>query len=155
MPTRVTPSLYVQKAPEAIEFYAKAFGAKESFRLVDPSGTVAHAQLTIGEATVMLSEENPEQHARGPKTLGGCSAVFEIHLGRGDVDALFDRAIRAGAKAVYPLRDQFYGERCGRVEDPFGHQWILSKTLEEVSPEEMQRRFDALIASAAEGEGGA
>lgn len=153
MSIRLSPSLNVKNASDAIAFYVRALGAREVFRLTDPGGGVLHAQLAIGEAVFTLAEENEAQHARGPRSLGGCSSVFELHLGKGDVDALFAKAVKAGAVEVYPPHDKFLGERCARVEDPFGHQWILSKTIEKVSPVEMQRRLDAILAAGADDEG--
>jgi PhnB protein len=139
----VYPYLRVRNAPAAIDFYSRAFGAKELFRLTEPSGRIGHAELRIGPATIMLSEENPEQGIRGPGSLGG--TTFSIHLHVSDVDQAFDQAIAAGATVVRPLKDQFYGERSGTVRDPFGHEWLLGGHLEEVTPEEMQRRYTELF----------
>jgi PhnB protein len=140
-----TPMLAIRGAAEAIEFYKRAFGAVEVMRLNDPQGMVAHAEIKIGGALVMLAEEHPDYN-RSPQTLGGTSVVVMIYVE--DVDAVFQRAIDAGAKVVFPLRDQFYGDRSGRLEDPFGHMWIFSTHIDDVPAEEMQRRFDALMQEA-------
>lgn len=140
----VYPYLLVHDTAAAIAFYTAAFGAEEQFRLSEPSGRIGHAQITIGPATLMLADEHPEQGFRGPRTLGG--TPFAMHLHVTDVDAAFARALRAGATVVRPLQDQFYGERSGRVRDPFGHEWLLGGHIEDVSTEEMQRRYTALFA---------
>jgi PhnB protein len=139
----VYPYLRVHSTEEAIRFYAQAFGATELFRLTEPSGRIGHAEIKIGPATIMLSDEYPEHGILGPKTLGGTS--FSIHLHVDEVDAAFERAISAGASVVRPLKDQFYGERSGTVRDPFGHEWLLGGQLEQVSTAEMQRRYTELF----------
>jgi uncharacterized glyoxalase superfamily protein PhnB len=139
----VFPYLRVRSASEAIEFYARAFGAKERFRLTEPSGRIGHAEIKIGPTVVMLADEYPEHGIHGPQSLGG--TTFSIHLHVGDVDEAFEQAVSAGATVVRPLKDQFYGERSGTVRDPFGHEWLLGGHLETVTPEEMQRRFAALF----------
>jgi uncharacterized glyoxalase superfamily protein PhnB len=127
----------------AIEFYTRAFGAKELYRLVEPSGRVGHAEVKIGPTTIMLSDEYPEYDIRGPRSIGGTSVSIHIHVN--DVDRLFEQAVAAGATVVRPLQNQFYGERSGTVRDPFGHEWLLGGHLEDVTPEEMQRRYTALF----------
>jgi PhnB protein len=139
----VYPYLRVHSAAEAIEFYARAFGAAEIFRLTEPSGRIGHAEIKIGPATLMLSDEYPEHGIKGPRALGGTS--FSIHLHVDNVDAMFEQAVRAGASVVRPLKDQFYGERSGTVRDPFGHEWLLGQHIESVSTEEMQRRYTELL----------
>jgi len=139
----VYPYLRVHNAAEAIDFYARAFDAKELFRLAEPSGRIGHAELKIGPTTLMLCDEYPANNIRGPRTLGG--TTFSIHLHVGDVDMAFDQAVRAGASVVRPLQNHFYGERSGTVRDPFGHEWLLGGHLETVSPEEMQRRYTDLF----------
>ena len=129
----------------AIDFYARAFGAKELFRLVEPSGRVGHAEVKIGPATLMLSDEYPEFDIRGPQSIGATTVSIHIHVS--DVDRLFEQAVAAGATVVRPLQNQFYGERSGTVRDPFGHEWLLGGHLEDVTPEEMQRRYTALFNS--------
>jgi PhnB protein len=134
--------LRVKNAPAAITFYERAFGAREKFRLVEPgTGRVGHAELAFGTTTIMVSEEYPELGFLGPQSLGGCSASVHLHVD--DADAMLRRAVEAGAKVKRELADHFYGERSGTVVDPFGHEWMLGHSIEEVTPEEMQRRYDA------------
>lgn len=138
----LAPAFAVRNAAQAIEFYKRAFGAVERYRLVDPdSGRIGHAELTINGALIMLSDEYPEYN-KAPDTLGGVSAKFMISCA--NVDTAFERAVDAGATVIFPLTTQFYGHRDGRVRDPFGHEWLLSQKVEEVSPEEMQRRWNAM-----------
>jgi uncharacterized glyoxalase superfamily protein PhnB len=137
------PYLRVHNSAEAIDFYSRAFDAKELFRLTEPSGRIGHAEIKIGPATVMLSDEYPEHGIKGPRTLGGTS--FAIHLHVADVDQAFEKAVAAGALVIRPLQDHFYGERSGTVRDPFGHEWLLGGHLETVTPEEMQSRYTALF----------
>jgi uncharacterized glyoxalase superfamily protein PhnB len=139
----VYPYLRLHSAAEAIDFYARAFGAKEQFRLTEPSGRIGHAEIKIGPTTVMLADEYPEHGIHGPRSLGG--TTFSIHLHVGDVDHAFAQAVAAGASIVRPLQDQFYGERSGTIRDPFGHEWLLGGHIETVTPEEMQRRYTALF----------
>jgi uncharacterized glyoxalase superfamily protein PhnB len=139
----VYPYLLVHDTAAAIAFYAAAFGAEELFRLSEPSGRIGHAEIRIGPATLMLADEHPEQGLRGPRALGG--TTFAMHLHVADVDSAFARALAAGATVLRPLKDQFYGERSGTVRDPFGHEWLLGGHLEDVSTEEMQRRYTALF----------
>jgi len=127
----------------AIDFYARAFGARELFRLVEPSGRVGHAEVKIGPVTLMLSDEYPEMGIRGPRSIGGTSVSIHIHAS--DVDRLFEQAVAAGATVVRPLQNQFYGERSATVRDPFGHEWLLGGHIEDVTPEEMQRRYTELF----------
>ncbi len=137
----VTPYLSVNDAAAAIEFYKKGFGATELMRLPGPDGKLGHAEIRIGNALVMLADEYPAYGNLSPKTLGG-SAV-RLHMYVEDVDAFFDKAVAAGAKVLIPIADQFYGDRSGRLEDPFGHVWLISTHIEDVSPEEMQKRMKA------------
>lgn len=134
----LTPYLIVKGAAAALEFYAKALGAQELFRMADPSGKVGHAEMKIGDSPFMLADEFPEMGAVAPPAGGGHSVSFLVYVP--DVDAAFARALAAGAKAVRPVQDQFYGDRSGTLEDPFGHQWTLATHVEDVSPEEMERR---------------
>jgi PhnB protein len=144
-PARQTATAYlcVRDAAAAIEFYARAFGAVELYRLTDPGGRIGHAELRIGQSTIMLSDEFPDYGALSPQAIGG--SPVKIHLQVDDVDAFARRAVAAGASLTRPVEDQFYGERSGKVADPFGLTWILSMRTEEVAPTEMQRRFDALM----------
>jgi uncharacterized glyoxalase superfamily protein PhnB len=141
--SEVYPYLRVRDADAAIRFYQNAFGANELFRLQEPGGRIGHAEVRIGPSTVMLSDEYPEHGIKGPQTLGGTS--FSLHLHVDDVDAAFQRAVQAGATVVRPLANQFYGERSGTVRDPFGHEWLLGGHIEDVTPEEMQRRYTELM----------
>lgn len=134
--------LAVDSAEKAIEFYTRVFGAKEKYRLMDPSGRVGHAELDFGTTTLMIADEFPEFGFRGPAKLGGSPIVIHLHVD--DADALIRRAVEAGAKVEREPQDQFYGERSGTIVDPFGHRWNIGHHLEDVSPEEMQRRYDAL-----------
>jgi PhnB protein len=139
----VFPYLCIHSTAEAIDFYTRAFDAKEVFRLTEPSGRIGHAEIKIGPATLMLADEFPEHGIRGPRSLGG--TTFSIHLHVDDVDKAFEQAVNAGALVIRPLKDQFYGERSGRLRDPFGHEWLLGSHLETVTPDEMQRRYNALF----------
>ena len=137
-----TPYLSVRDAAGAIEFYRKAFGATELMRLAQPDGRIGHAEIKIGAAPIMLADEFPEMGFRGPQSLGG--SPVRIHLYVEDVDAVASRAVAAGAKLLRPVQDQFYGDRSGTLADPFGHIWIIATRKEDVSAEEMQKRFAAL-----------
>ncbi|RPH53683.1 MAG: VOC family protein [Lysobacterales bacterium] len=141
----VYPYLRVRDAGRALDFYQRAFGAQELFRLTEPGGRIGHAEIKIGATTLMLSDEYPEMGVVGPQALGG--TTFSIHLHVDDADAWIARAVEAGATIVRPATDAFYGERGGTVRDPFGHEWMLGHQIEEVSSEEMQRRYTALFAS--------
>jgi PhnB protein len=139
----ITPMLTVRDAAKAIEFYKEAFGATEVMRLTEPGGKVGHAEIRIGGALLMLADEYPDYGFRGPDALGG-SAVT-IHLYVEDVDEFARRAVAAGAKLASPVKDEFYGDRSGRIIDPFGHRWLISTKKEEVTVEEMQRRYDEIM----------
>ena len=135
----VTPYLVIDGASDAIEFYKKAFGATEVFRM--PMGDrVGHAELQIGDSVVMLADEFPDMGHRGPKALGGTPVSLMVYVE--DVDRQFRQAIDAGAKEKRPLENQFWGDRMGTLQDPFGHQWSLASHVEDVSPEEMQKRME-------------
>jgi PhnB protein len=137
------PYLRVKDAGQAIEFYKRAFGAVEKFRLTEPSGRIGHCELLFGSTTLMLSEEYPEYGFLGPQSIGGTSISIHLHLD--DADAAIERAASAGATVIRPASDAFYGERSGTVRDPFGHEWMLGHSIEDVTPEEMQRRYDELM----------
>jgi uncharacterized glyoxalase superfamily protein PhnB len=139
----VYPYLRVHSSAEAIDFYARAFGARELFRLTEPGGRIGHAEIKIGSATLMLADEYPEHGICGPRSLSG--TTFSIHLHVGDVDGAFEQAVGAGASVIRPLENHFYGERSGTVRDPFGHEWLIGGHLETVAPEEMQRRYTAMF----------
>ena len=144
----VTPYLCCRNAGAAIDFYKKAFGATEVMRMGAPDGKVGHAEIQIGDSRVMLADEFPEMGFRSPQSLGGSPVM--IHLYVGDVDATAETAVAAGAKIVRAVEDQFYGDRGGQLDDPFGHKWYVSTRKEDISSEEMQRR-----AAKAMGGGGA
>ena len=142
----VTPYLIVPDGVAAIEFYKKALGATERYRIEAPEGKIGHAELQIGNSVVMLADEFPEMGARSPRTLGGTPVSFMIYVE--DVDARFQQALAAGGKETRPLKNQFYGDRSGTLEDPFGHTWTLATHVEDVAPEEMERRAQTEMASA-------
>ena len=133
----VTPHLICAGAADAIEFYKKAFGAVEAARLPGPGGKLMHAMIRIGGSAVMLVDEMPEWGALGPKALKGSPVT--IHLYVEDADAFFARAVKAGAKVTMPLEDAFWGDRYGKLEDPFGHRWSVATHLRDVSSEELQQ----------------
>jgi uncharacterized glyoxalase superfamily protein PhnB len=135
--------LCVDDAAKAIEFYTKAFGAREKFRLTEPSGRIGHAELDFGGTTLMLSDEYPEYGIRGPKAVGGTAVTIHLHVD--DADAMIRGAVAAGAELEREPCDAFYGERSGVVRDPFGHRWMIGHSIEDVSPEEMQRRYTELL----------
>ncbi|HEV2818090.1 MAG TPA: VOC family protein [Allosphingosinicella sp.] len=140
----VIPYIIVRDAAAALDFYARAFGAEEAFRLTDPGGRIGHAQMTIGGDMVMLADEHPEWGAVSPTSLGG--TPVSLHLSVADADASAERAVAAGATLLRTVEDQFHGSRSGMVADPYGHKWMLSQETETVSPEEMQRRYERLLA---------
>ena len=137
-----TPYLIVSGAANAIEFYKKAFGAVEKLRMPHPDGRVGHAEIQIGDSTIMLADEFPEMGARSAQSLGGSPVGILLYVE--DVDRVFNQALAAGAKATRPLEDKFYGDRMGEVTDPYGHRWYISTHKEDVSPEEMKKRTAAL-----------
>lgn len=134
----VTPYLFVDNGAKALEFYQKAFGGEELFRMNDPSGRIGHAEVKIGNSIIMLSDEYPEMDARGPNSLGGTPIGLYVYVQ--DVDAVFSRAIQAGGRVVKPVADQFYGDRCGALKDPFGHLWTLATHKEDLTREELDKR---------------
>jgi uncharacterized glyoxalase superfamily protein PhnB len=138
------PYLRVRDAAAAIAFYQRAFGAVEELRLSEPSGRIGHAELKFGQYTLMLSEEFPEYDLKGPQSIG--ATTFSIHLHVDNADAMIERAVAAGATLLRAPEDAFYGERGGTVRDPFGHEWLIGHQIEEVTPEEMQRRYTAMFA---------
>ncbi|HVN44748.1 MAG TPA: VOC family protein [Steroidobacteraceae bacterium] len=140
-----TPYLIVQGAADAIEYYKHAFGATEMLRMADPQGRVGHAEIRIGDSVIMLADEHPAMGYRAPRSLGGSSVSILLYLE--DVDTVFDRAIKAGARVLRPVTKQFYGDRSGTLEDPFGHVWTIATHVEDVPPEELQRRAEAALRS--------
>jgi len=137
----VTPYLIVKDAAGAIEFYKNAFGATEVMRMMGPSGKVMHAEIKMGDSLIMIADEFPEMDVRSPQSFGG--SPVSIHLYVEDVDALANQAMRAGAKVLRPVKDQFYGDRSGTFADPFGHVWHIATHKEDLSPEEIHQRFKA------------
>jgi PhnB protein len=140
----VTPYLCIKGAADALEFYKKAFGATEVMRMPQPDGRIGHADITIGDSHVMLADEFPEMGFKSPRTLGGSPVSLALYVE--DVDAFVDRAVKAGAKLTRPIENQFYGDRAGAVEDPFGHTWHVATHVEDVPPEEMKKRAEAAFA---------
>jgi uncharacterized glyoxalase superfamily protein PhnB len=134
--------LHIKDAAKAIDFYIEAFGAKEMFRLADPSGKVGHAQLDFDGTTLMLADEYPDMNIKGPQSIGGTSVTIHLHVD--NADEVIQRAVNAGATLQMKPTDQFYGERSGSVIDPFGHRWNIGHSIEAVTPEEMQKRFAAM-----------
>jgi PhnB protein len=138
---RVTPYLCIDGASGAIDFYGKIFGATERMRMPTPDGKIGHAELLIGDSVLMLSDEFPDMGIRSPGAVGGTSVTLSVYVE--DVDATFDRAVNEGATALRPVEDQFYGDRSGQFEDPFGHRWNVATHVEDVAPEEMAKRAAA------------
>jgi len=138
----VTPYLIVKGGARALEYYKKAFNAKELMRFPGENGTIGHAEIRIGEGVVMLADEGPDY--KSPETLGGPGVSLMFYVA--DVDALFAQAVAAGGKVQRPVQDQFYGDRTGTLIDPFGHVWTIATHKEDLSVEEMQKRMAALMA---------
>lgn len=135
---QVTPYLCVDGASAAIDFYVKVFGATERMRMGGPDGRLGHAEVQIGSGLVMLSDEWPEMDIRGPRSIGGSPVTVSVYVE--DVDAVFAKAIEAGATSLRDPEDQFYGDRSGQFLDPFGHRWSVATHVEDVDPDELQRR---------------
>jgi len=142
----VTPYLMVDGAAGAIAFYQQAFGATELFRMADDKGRIGHAEIRIGDSVVMLADAHPGTNCSGPHSLGGSTVGLVIYLE--NVDTVFARALAAGGKSLRPLANQFYGDRSGTLEDPFGHVWTIATHVEDVPPEEIERRVAAMKSSA-------
>ncbi|MBW4699495.1 MAG: VOC family protein [Aphanocapsa lilacina HA4352-LM1] len=141
--TTATPYLCTRDASKALEFYKNAFGATEAMApMTDPSGKIMHAEIKIGDALIMFADEFPDMGFLSPQALGGSAVTVVMRVE--DVDTFTDRAVAAGAKLCAPVEDQFYGERMGKLIDPFGHVWMISTPIEEVTPEELHKRFAAL-----------
>ena len=135
---QVSPYLFVDDGTAAIEFYTSVFGATERMRMPAPGGKIGHAELQIGDSLLMVADEFPEFGGSSPKTVGGSPVIVSVYVE--DVDAVFDKAVQAGATVVRPVENQFYGDRTGSFEDPFGHQWSIATHVEDVPPDEMERR---------------
>ena len=141
----ITPYLVVHDAAKAIDFYKRAFDAKEMFRMAGPQGKIGHAELRIGDSMIMLADEMPQMETKSPQSLGGTTAGVFLYVN--DVDAAFQKAASAGAKVTMPLADMFWGDRYGKLMDPFGHSWSMATHKEDVAPDEMQKRMQAAMAA--------
>jgi len=142
----ITPYLIVGGAAEAIDFYKKAFGAIETMRMPGPGGKIGHAELRIGDSPIMIADEHPDMDIFGPKSIGGSAISLVVYVA--DCDAVIERAVAAGALLKRPPADQFYGDRSGSVEDPFGHAWHVHTHLRTVSAEDMKKAAAALAKDA-------
>jgi PhnB protein len=147
----VTPYLVLDDASRAIEFYKKAFGAQEIMRMQGPAGKIAHAEIKIGDSPLMISDEMPGASDRSPKSLGGSGVGIFLYVD--NVDSVFNQAVSAGAKAEMPPQDMFWGDRFGKLVDPFGHHWALATHIEDVAPEEMEKRGKEAMAKMAQAAG--
>ena len=145
----VTPYLSVKGAAGAIAFYKKAFGAKEVMRMPGPKGTIGHAEIQVGDSRIMLADEFPEMNFRSPRSVGG--TPVNIHLYVPDVDKAVKKAVAAGAKSLRPVADQFYGDRSGSLEDPFGHVWHVATHVKDIPMKELKKRAAAMAAAAEKG----
>ena len=135
---QVTPYLIIDGAAEAIEFYTQVLGAQERMRMPDPSGKVGHAELQLGDGLIMLADEFADRDIKGPRSFGGTGVIVSVYVE--DIDSVFEKAISAGAKELRPPKNEFYGDRTASFEDPFGHRWSVASHVEDVSPDEMERR---------------
>ena len=140
----VTPNLVVRDVAKAIDFYKKAFGAEELARFPGPDGKIMHAELKIGDSIIMLGDESPARGSKSPQAYGGSSVGFYLYVE--NVEAAWKRAVDAGAKPTMPLADQFWGDRTGRLEDPFGHSWSPAEHVKDLTPEEMKKGAEAFFA---------
>jgi PhnB protein len=139
----VTPSIFVAGAAKAIDFYKKAFGAEEVMRFPGPNGTIMHAEIRIGDSPIMLADEMPDQGGKSPTSYGGTPVSFFVY--GANVDAAWKRAVDAGAKPIMPLDDQFWGDRAGCLEDPFGHKWWLAQRMQDLTPEELKKNAESFF----------
>ena len=142
----ITPHIVLRDAAQAIDFYKRAFGAEELGRSVTPDGKIMHAMIRIGDSLLMMNDEFPNMGCNSAETLGGTNIT--LHIQTEDVDTLFDRAVKAGAKATMPVTDQFWGDRYGQVTDPFGQRWSLATRVEQLTSEEVEARAKAFFAKA-------
>jgi PhnB protein len=140
---RVTPYLIVDGGEAAIGFYTKVLGATERMRMPSPGGRIGHAELELGDGLIMLADEHPEMEILGPRSVGGSPVTINAYVD--DVDSVFDRAIAEGATSKRPVENQFYGDRSGQFEDPFGHRWSIATHVEDVPPDEMAKRAAAMM----------
>lgn len=139
----VTPYLMIDGAANAIEFYKSVFDATEIMRLPGPDGKIAHAEIKIGDSIIMIADESVEWDNRGPKTLGGTGVYIALYVA--DVDTVARDAVAAGGTLLFPVADQFYGDRTCRLADPFGHVWLIATHKEDVPPDVMQQRFEEMM----------
>ncbi len=146
-----TPYLIIKGAASAIEFYKKAFGATELMRMGDPSGRIGHAEIKIGDSRIMIADEFPEMGARSPQSLGGSPVSIFLYVE--DVDAVANQAIAAGAKVLMPVQDQFWGDRYGKLADPFGHRWDVATHKEDLTAEDIHKRAAAAFGAGAQAAG--
>ena len=143
---QVAPYLCIAGASDAIDFYTNVLGAKERVRMPSPDGKIGHAELQLGDSVIMLADEFPGMGGPSPRSLGGTPVTLMVYVE--DVDAVFEKALAEGAKAVNPVADQFYGDRSGQFEDPFGHRWNIATHVEDVPPDEMMRRAAEFMSGA-------
>ena len=143
----VTPYLFVRSAASAIDFYKSVFGATETVRMQGPNGKIMHAEVRIGDSIVMLADENPQTGVMSPQTIGGYSVGLHVYVE--NVDVVMQKAIESGAKALRPIKNQFYGDRSGSLLDPFGDMWTVATHIEDVTPEEMRKRMTAATSQTA------
>jgi len=141
--SNVTPYLTIRGAAKAIDFFKQAFGAKELFRMPGPDSKIMHAEILIGDSHIMLADESPKGETKSPQTLNGSASGIFLYLE--DVDASFKQALKAGAKETQPLQNMFWGDRFGKLTDPFGHRWMLASHIEDVSPADMEERMAAAV----------
>ena len=139
----VTPYLIVKGGADAINFYKQAFGAVEQMRMASPDGRIGHAEIKIGDSIIMLADEHLEMGHRSPQSLGGAGVSLMVYVDK--VDEVFKQAVASGAKELQPLKNQFYGDRSGTLQDPFGHQWTVATHIEDVAPDEMRRRAEKFM----------
>jgi PhnB protein len=142
----VTPYLIIKGAADAIDFYKRVFIATELMRMQSPDGKIGHAEIRIGDSAIMLADENPEMGHRSPQSLGGAGVSLMVYVDR--VDEVFNRAVASGAKELQPVKNQFYGDRSGTLQDPFGHTWTVATHIEDVPPDEMRRRAEQFMQGA-------
>lgn len=144
---QVSPYLIIDGASTAIDFYTKVFGARERMRMPGPDGRLGHAELEVGDSLIMLADEFPDMGHRGPKAIGGTPVMISIYVE--DVDKAFERALGEGATEVRAVENQFYGDRAGQFEDPFGHRWSVATHVEDVPPDEMEKRAAEMMSGSA------
>ena len=140
---QVIPYLSIQGAGKAIDFYSNVFGFEEIVRMGGPEDKIGHAEMKLGDSVIMLSDEMPDMGNKSPKTIGGSPVTVCLYVE--DVDSIYKKAIDNGATEITPLDNQFYGDRSGQFEDPFGHRWNVSSHVEDVSPEEMEKRMAEMM----------